>query len=82
METEVVVTMEEELLRNIQDLARSRGKSISEMVADYFHSIVVLSQTGSRQSLILSEISGVLHSDSQETERKDNYKKHLVEKYL
>ena len=82
METEVVVTMEEGLLQNIQDLARSRGKSISEMVADYFHSIVLLSRTGNRQSPILSEISGVLHSDSQVTERKDRYKKHLVEKYL
>ena len=80
METEVVVTMDEALLRNIQDLARSRGKSISEIVADYFHSVLTMSRTGSRPSPILSQISGILHSDSQRTE--SAYKNHIEEKYL
>lgn len=82
MQTEVVVTMEEGLLRNIQNVARSRGKSISEMVSDYFHTVMVLSQPGDRQSPIVSEISGILHSDSHVKGKKGDYKKHLVEKYL
>lgn len=82
MDSEITLTLEEELINKMQDLAKLRGKSLSEMIADYFHSIVVLSRTRSPRSPILSEITGILHSRIDKEGGKSNYGKHLVEKYL
>ncbi len=77
METQVTLKLKEKLLREAEDLARSKGTSLSKMMEDYLHLVVTISKKEGYRSPILSEITGVLHLDVL-----TNYKKHLVEKYL
>ena len=82
MGSEITLTLEEELINKMQDIARMKGKSISEMIADYVHSVTVLSRTRPSPSPVLAEVTGVLHSDVDNDGIRRKYTKHLVEKYL
>lgn len=82
MGTEITLTLEDELISKMQDMARMKGKSISEIIADYVHSVTVLSRTRPARSPVLAEITGVLHSEVDNDGIRRKYTKHLVEKYL
>ena len=82
METKLTLKMEEKLLRKAQILAKIKGVTLPQMVVDYLNSIVARYKKVSTQSLILSEITGVLHSDTDKRHLQADYKRHLGEKYL
>ena len=82
METKLTLKMEEKLLRKAQILAKIKGVTLPQMVVDYLNSIVALYKKAPAQSLILSEITGVLHLDTDKRHFQANYKRHLEEKYL
>ena len=82
METKLTLKMEEQLLRKAQTLAKIKGVTLPQMIADYLNSIVALYKKAPAQSLILSEITGILHSDTNKRHLQADYKRHLEEKYL
>lgn len=85
MVTEITLTLEDELIDTVRDMARARGTSLSELIADHLRSMVALSESSPRPSPVLSEITGILRSDPGEDHDDGigrHYAKHLAEKFL
>lgn len=81
MGTKLTLRLEDKLIQNAKKAARSRGISVSRMVADYFRTIPALSEKGFHASPVLLEISGILPAKADKGKLLKNYKKHLEEKY-
>ncbi len=80
MNTKLTLRLEEDLIKSAKRYASMSGKSVSQMVADYFY---VLDKTNlkKRQQItpIVKSLKGSLRNpDLNETD----YKKYLEEKYL
>lgn len=82
METKLTLRLDENLIHEAKHIARSKGISLSKMVADYFRAVMVSSEKEEIESPVLSEISGVLPSDLDNKKLKRDYKRYLEEKYL
>ncbi|MEE9304380.1 MAG: DUF6364 family protein [Thiotrichaceae bacterium] len=78
MQTKLTLRLESELIQQAKKHAKQQGKSLSQVVADYFK---VFTQDSERQKIapITSSLIGVIGSNDLD---KDDYKKHLEEKYL
>jgi hypothetical protein len=78
MQTKLTLRLDDSLIEKAKLYAKRSGKSVSQMVADYF---IALSAEGSRKSSaepITSSLRGVLAG----TEVDENdYRKHLDQKY-
>jgi hypothetical protein len=82
METKLTLRLDEELINKAKFVAKSKGSSLSKIVADYFKAILTGPQKEIIKSPILSEITGILHPKLSNEKLLQNYKKHLEEKYL
>lgn len=78
MQTKLTLRLESKLIEQAKEHAKQQGKSLSQVVADYFK---VFSQDNDKQKIapITCSLIGVLESSSSD---KSDYKKHLEEKYL
>lgn len=78
MQTKLTLRLESELIQQAKEQAKQQGKSLSQVVTDYFK---VLTQNSEKLEIapITSSLIGVLESSDLD---EDDYKKHLEEKYL
>jgi len=85
METKLTLRVDTRLIDAAKLYARKQGVSLSKLVADYFQ--LITSTKNKRVETfqltpILAEIAGVLHKKSANKNFRDDYHKHLEEKYL
>ena len=78
MQTKLTLRLEESLIRQAKHYAREHGRSLSQVVADYFQMLTRQSQE-SEIPPITRSLVGMLESERLEV---DEYKRHLEEKYL
>jgi hypothetical protein len=79
MDTKLTLRLEDALIRRAKEEAARRGKSVSQMVSDYFNSL----KKGEPEKSpsvppVTASLIGILRG-SQVSE--DDYKRHLEEKY-
>lgn len=79
MNTKLTLRLDDRLIRRAKSAAEKRGKSVSQMVAEYFDSIDSIAVTKSDYPPITTELLGSLKGRSVSREE---YRKHLREKYL
>jgi hypothetical protein len=78
MQTKLTLRLEDSLIQQAKDYAKQHDKSLSQVVADYFH---MLTQQAGKSGIapITKSLIGILDSNNID---KNDYKKHLEEKYL
>ena len=79
MATKLTLRLDDKLIRQAKEAARSKGVSLSRIVEDYFRSIAVRKEKETPESPVLSEISGVLSTGTRKL--RAEYRKHFQEKY-
>ena len=62
MTTKLTLRLDDELIRQAKKTAKNKGVSLSRIVGDYFRSLTILEEKVMTESMVLSEISGVLSS--------------------
>jgi hypothetical protein len=78
MQTKLTLRLEDSLIQQAKYYAKQHDKSLSQVVADYFH--MLTQQAGKSEiSPITKSLIGILDSNNID---KNDYKKHLEEKYL
>ena len=80
MQSKLTLRLDEGLIRRAKGIAKRRGKSLSQMVAEYFALL------GSRSSKEADELAPTVNSlkgvlKGSKLDRED-YKRHLEDKYL
>jgi hypothetical protein len=79
MHTKLTLRLDEDLIERAKSEAEKRGKSVSQMVAEFFGSLGKSTRTNTGLPPTTSALVGVLRNKSiSETD----YKRHLREKYL
>ena len=78
MQTKLTLRLDENLIFRAKTYAKEHGKSLSQVVADYFHLLTQQSQELPIPPITQSLI-GILEAHDLDEEA---YKKHLEEKYL
>ena len=76
MQTKLTLRMDEELIRIAKDFARSSGKSLSRIVADYFALLGRENQDG-EMSHVVRSLKGSLRGADTEA-----YQRYLEDKHL
>lgn len=78
MQTKLTLRLEDVLIQQAKSYAKQHGKSLSQIVTDYFK--ILTNKAGSTEiPPITQSLIGVIEPDNVDT---DDYKKHLEEKYL
>ena len=78
MQTKLTLRLEDSLILLAKSYAKEHGKSLSQVVSDYFQ-ILTKPSKKTEISPITKSLIGVLESSNLD---KADYKKHLEEKYL
>ncbi len=79
MDTKLTLRLEDSLIRHAKQEALRRGKSLSQMVSDYFNSLTVRApKITSPLPPVTASLAGLLKGNKIS---EDDYKKHLREKY-
>lgn len=78
MQTKLTLRLESELIERAKEHAREQGKSLSQIVSDYFKVFTKANKT-KLTAPITHSLIGVIKSDSLGV---DDYKQHLEDKYL
>jgi hypothetical protein len=80
MQTKLTLRLEETLIQQAKSYAKHRGKSLSQIVADYF-ALLVSDEEHAGQELapLTRSLRGALRGSGIDTQ---DYHKHLEEKYL
>jgi hypothetical protein len=78
MQTKLTLRLDESLIQQAKKYAKVHDKSLSQVVADYFHVLTEKSQQPST-SPITDSLIGIL--DPEKVSQLD-YKQHLADKYL
>ena len=81
MTTKLTLRLDDKLIKQAKETARSKGVSLSRIVEDYFRSLAVRSGKEALESPVLSELSGVLSTGMGMRKLRAAYRKHLQEKY-
>ena len=81
MATKLTLRLDDKVIRQAKETARSKGVSLSRIVEDYFRSLAVWKEMEAPESPVLSEISGVLSTGRDTRKLRAEYRKHLQEKY-
>ena len=80
MNTKLTLRLEKELIKSAKNHASIMGKSVSQMVADYFY---VLDKKSIKKPIQLTPIVKSLKGSLKKTDvDEDDYKKYLEDKYL
>lgn len=82
MATKLTLRLNEKLIIKAKNAAKVRGVSLSKLVSDYFQSITTRQKKEMPESPILSEISGILSSKTDDRKLLKAYRKRIKEKYL
>lgn len=85
METKLTLRVDTRLIAAAKLYARKQGISLSKLVADYFQMITSTKNKSAetfQPTPILAEIAGVLHKKPANRNFRDEYHRHLEEKYL
>ncbi|MFK0571582.1 DUF6364 family protein [Endozoicomonas sp.] len=77
----LTLRMEAEEVQKAKEYAAIHGKSLSQLVADYFDSLTENAADEEALPPLTQSLRGIL-SNAEGTEDKDNYKKYLEGKYL
>jgi len=78
MQTKLTLRMESELIEHAKQHAKQQGKSLSQIVADYF-AVFTQDKDQKNTAPVTKSLVGVLKESGLDQE---SYKKHLEEKYL
>ncbi|HNR95016.1 MAG TPA: DUF6364 family protein [Kiritimatiellia bacterium] len=78
MNTKLTLRMDESLVETAKEEAASRGKSVSQMVGDFFGSLKSTAHSKRNRPPITASLLGVLRNRKLS---EADYKKHLREKY-
>ncbi len=81
MTTKLTLRLDEKLIDRAKKAAKVKGVSLSKLVSDYFKSVSSKQTQEHAVSAVLSEISGILSSKSENKKLLKSYKKHIEEKY-
>lgn len=81
MTTKLTLRLDEKLIDRAKKAAKVKGVSLSKFVSDYFKSVSSKQTQEHAVSPVLSEISGILLSKSENKKLLKSYKKHIEEKY-
>lgn len=80
MNTKLTLRLEEELIKSAKNHANNIGKSVSQMVADYFY---LLDKKSFKKPVKLTPIVKSLKGSLKNTDvNEDDYKSYLENKYL
>ena len=80
MNTKLTLRLEEELIKSAKNHANNIGKSVSQMVADYFY---LIDKKSLKKSIKLTPIVKSLKGSLKNTDiNEDDYKSYLEDKYL
>lgn len=78
MQNKLTLRMEESLINQAKVYAKQHGKSLSQIVADYFQ-LLTKNPQASEIPPVTRSLIGVIENQAIDI---DDYKKHLEEKYL
>jgi len=79
MNTKLTLRLDDRLIERAKGEAEKRGKSVSQMVAEFFGSLGSVSKNGANFPPRTASLLGVLRKKSS---AESDYKRHLREKYL
>jgi len=79
MNTKLTLRLDDSLINRAKHAAEKRGKSVSQMVSEFFDSLDGGAQTKSVYPPITSALFGALRGKFLS---KDDYRRHLRDKYL
>lgn len=79
MSTKLTLRLDEALIRRAKAEALRRGKSVSQMVSEYFDSLGEASSAHIEVPPVTATLFGILKG---ETVDEDDYKQHLWEKHV
>ena len=79
MHTKLTLRLVDGLIRQAKTAARKRGKSVSQMVAEFFGTLGERARSASEYPPITASLMGVLRDKPLD---EDAYKRHLREKHL
>ena len=79
MNTKLTLRLDDELIGRAKDEAEMRGKSVSQMVAEFFASLAAKPSKMPRNPPITASLLGALRGKNITS---NDYKRHLREKYL
>lgn len=80
MKTKLTLRIEEKLIKQAKEYAKSQNTSVSQIVADYLRGIKNQNKTDTQNySPVTSSLVGILKNKSVSEE---DYKRHLEDKYL
>lgn len=77
MQTKLTLRLDSKLIEQAKEHAKQQGKSLSQVVADYFR-LFTQNSKAKETAPVTRSLIGVLESSQFDT---DDYKKHLEEKY-
>ncbi len=81
MTTKLTLRLDGKLIKQAKKAAQAKGVSLSRIVEDYFRTLTIRERKGTTESPVLSEISGVLSAGAGTKKPREEYRKHLEEKY-
>jgi hypothetical protein len=80
MRTKLTLRLDEDLIDQAKSFAKKRGKSVSQLVADYFASLANKPEKGEKDlSPTVRSLKGVLRGTDVDAE---DYRRHLEERHL
>lgn len=77
----LTLRMETELIQNAKAYAAVHGKSLSQLVADYFSELTSQSTPEEKLPPLTQSLRGILSGAGKELDE-ESYKQHLEDKYL
>ncbi|MBL3591848.1 MAG: antitoxin [gamma proteobacterium endosymbiont of Lamellibrachia anaximandri] len=78
MQTKLTLRLEDALIQQAKNYAKQHGKSLSQVVTDYFK-ILINKAEGAETPPVTQSLIGIMESSDVDI---DDYKRHLEEKYL
>lgn len=79
MQTKLTLRLDDKLIRKAKSHARNSGKSLSQLVAEYFALLDSHPREPSEPTPTVSRLRGILRGSGVD---EDDYRKHLEKKYL
>jgi hypothetical protein len=79
MQTKLTLRLDDQLVKQAKTYAEKSGKSVSQLVADYFSLLNASASSKSEMTPSVRRLKGVLKKSKAEVQ---DYQKYLEEKYL
>lgn len=82
MHTKLTLRLDEQLIENAKVFAQQSGKSLSQIVADYFVQLGKSESNTQPLPPITASLKGSLHTINHQDNDKHDYHRYLEDKYL